>query len=221
MSYNPDPYYNRSEVSNSDLGWLKKQFLPTEVTDPTEAYKFGTLIDAMITEPHRVDYYKLTVDDVQYTQEQFKQAKEMKKAFMNDPLCAKLLKQSQTQLVSTALLNIEFEGIEFSLNTRCKWDLKLVNWGADIKSTTATTQKQFIEACYYFDYNRQRAWYMDIIESNQDMLIGISKNNYKVFKIPIKRGDDFYNSGKKQYQELAFKWWSLFENNQNLNENGY
>ena len=40
MSYNPDPYYNRSEVSNSDLGWLKKQFLPTEVTDPTEAYKF-------------------------------------------------------------------------------------------------------------------------------------------------------------------------------------
>ena len=47
----------------------------------------------MITEPHRVDYYKLTVDDVQYTQEQFKQAKEMKKAFMNDPLCAKLLKQ--------------------------------------------------------------------------------------------------------------------------------
>ena len=220
MSYNPDPYYNKSEVSNSDLGWLKKQFLPSEATDPTEAYKFGTLIDAMITEPHRVDYYKLTVDNEQYTQEQFNEAQAMKKAFMYDELCANLLKQSQTQIVSTALLTIEHDGVEFSLNTRCKWDLKLANWGADIKSTAATTQKQFIEACYYFDYNRQRAWYMDIIGSHQDMLIGISKVNHNVFKLPIKRGDEFYTTGKQQYQELAFKWWSLFENGQILINNG-
>jgi len=169
----------------------------------------------MITEAHRVDFFKLTVDEIQYTKEQFELAEAMKKAFLKDPLCANLLKLSSTQSVSIhPNFQIEFEGVEFVLPARCKWDLLISrhNWGADIKSTTATTQKQFVEACYYFDYNRQRAWYMDIIGSDQDMLIGISKVNQKVFKLPIKRGDEFYNSGKQQYQELAFKWWSLFEN---------
>jgi hypothetical protein len=53
---------------------------------------------------------------------------------------------------------------------------------------------------------------MDIIGSEQDMLIGISKVNKKIFKVPIKCGDEMFNEGKAQYQELAFKWWSLFDN---------
>ena len=56
---------------------------------------------------------------------------------------------------------------------------------------------------------------MDIAGSNQDILIGISKVNNKVFKLPIKRGDDFYNSGKEKYLELAFKWWYLFSYERN------
>jgi hypothetical protein len=213
MSYNPDTYYNRPEVSNSDLSWLKKQFQSKDDFDPIEAYKFGTLIDAMITEAHRVNFYKMTVDDVQYSKEQFDLAEEMKKSFMNDPLCANLLKMSSTQAVSIQPnFKIEFEGVEFEMPVRCKWDLLLPTWGVDIKSTTATTQKQFIDAIYYFDYHRQRAWYMDIIGSDQDMLIGISKVNKKIFKVPIKLGDELYKEGKAQYQELAFKWWSLFEN---------
>jgi hypothetical protein len=210
-----DPYYNRSEVSNSDLSWLKKQYMPTNDIDPTEAYKFGTLIDAMITEPQRVDYYQLTVDDVQYTKEQFEQAIQMKKAFMKDSICANMVKMADTQSVSIhPNFKIEFEGIEFELPVRCKWDLlfRKIGWGADIKSTTATTQKQFETAIYHFEYTRQRAWYMDIIGSKQDMLIGISKVNFQVFKVPITKESEIYKIGKKQYQDLSFKWWSLFEN---------
>jgi hypothetical protein len=84
------------------------------------------------------------------------------------------------------------------------------NWGGDIKSTAATTQKQFEEACRYFDYDRSRFWYMNIANSNQDILIGISKVNFKIFKLPIRKGDDFYNEGKKKALELAFKYWQLF-----------
>lgn len=87
-----------------------------------------------------------------------------------------------------------------------------VNWGGDLKSTTATTQKQFEEAVRYFDYDRQRAWYMDIAGSNQDVLIGVSKENFRVFKVPIRRDDDLYKSGFQKYNELAFKWWALFRN---------
>lgn len=81
---------------------------------------------------------------------------------------------------------------------------------ADIKSTVCTTQKQFEECVKYFDYDRQRAWYMDIEGRCNDVLIGISKKNFKVFKVPVRKGSELYNSGRKKYEELAFKWWYLF-----------
>lgn len=208
-----DPYYSRPEISNSDLTWLKKYWMPEMmIHDIESAYKFGSLIDAMITEEHRVNYFKLTVDDVQYSKEDFDKSKAMKQSFLADPLCKQMLSQSSTQTVMSKIMQLEYDGIKFDLPVRCKWDLwmQLANWGGDIKSTAATTQKQFEEACRHFDYDRQRAWYMGIAGSNQDILIGISKENFKVFKLPIKRGDEFYKSGKAKYEELAFKYWYLF-----------
>ena len=54
-----DTYYQRSEVSNSDLTELKNLLYPrTQYGDKEKAFKFGSLIDAMITEPERVRYDK-------------------------------------------------------------------------------------------------------------------------------------------------------------------
>src|SRR5690606_12865534 len=103
----------------------------------------------------------------------------MKRQFLKDDLAASMLKVSDCQTVMIKQREFEFEGVNFSLNTRCKWDLwsARLGYGGDIKSTTATTQKQFEEAVRFFDYDRQRAWYMDIAGSRQDVLIGISKKN--------------------------------------------
>jgi hypothetical protein len=210
-----DPYFGRNEVSNSDLSWLKDYWSDNKMDEVSKekAYKFGTLIDAVITEPFKVDYFKFQVDGVQYSEEDFEKAIQMKKAFMKDPLAQNLLKQSDTQKVMITNRTFTYDEVEFSLDTRCKWDLWMdgLGWGGDLKSTTATTQKQFEEAVRYFDYDRQRAWYMDIAGSNQDVLIGVSKENFKVFKVPIRRGDELYNSGLNKYNQLAFKWWALFD----------
>lgn len=210
-----DPYYDRNEVSNSDLSWLNSYWKPEmDEVVKQKAYKFGSLIDAIITEPATVDYFKFKVSEVQYSQEDFEKAIEMKKAYMRDPLAKHILSQSETQKVMVINRTFNYDEVDFSLNVRCKWDLWMesLKWGGDLKSTTATTQKQFEEAVRYFDYDRQRAWYMDIAGSDQDVLIGVSKVNHKVFKVPIRRGDELYNSGFKKYNALAFKWWALFEN---------
>lgn len=212
-----DPYYDRPEVSNSDLSWLKKYWQPQDVVvDVEQAYRFGTLIDCMITEPHKVNYFSFTCCGNQYNQADFDRAQEMKKAFYRDELCATLAKHSEYQKVSVCpSFRIEHDGFEFSLASRCKWDLYAMpklKMSADIKSTTATTQKQFEEAVRYFDYDRQRAWYMDMEGVSNDMLIGISKVNFKIFKVPVKRGGELYQSGRRKYQELAFRYWYLFEN---------
>lgn len=211
-----DIYFSRHEVSNSDLSWLKKFEQPVDVIhDVEKAYRFGTLLDAIVTEPHKVDFFKRTVEGVEgaYSAEEFDRARLMHKSYMSDTLCLQYRKLSDFQKVMSRRMDIEHEGFHFALDVRCKWDFWMpsLGWGADLKSTTATTQKQFEEAIRYFDYDRQRAFYMDIAGSDKDMLIGISKVNYQVFKVPIRRGDSLYKSGREKYTALAFKYWMLFE----------
>ena len=211
-----DPYYGRPEVSNSDLTWLNKYFMPEHIfCDIEKAYANGTLIDAMITEPERVDYFKRRVqyEPYQFSSDEFEAAKEMKKAFYKDAFCSKFASQCSFQKVSVVPdFNIQYEGFEFTLPARCKWDLFCpgIDLSGDIKSTACTTQKQCEEAVRYFEYDRSRAWYMDLEGRTNDILIFISKVNFKIFKIPVKRGSQLYNDGKKRYQELAFRWWYMF-----------
>jgi hypothetical protein len=207
-----DPYYDRAEVSNSDLSWLKNILSPRETADTTAAYRFGNLIDAMITEPDNVNFYARTLGDVQFTADEFDKAERMKRAFYADSLCRGIATGADGQKVMSAVRVFDYGGMEFELPCRCKWDLWRADghFGGDIKSTAATTQAQFEAAARHFDYDRQRAWYMDIAGSDEDVLIGISKKNFKVFKIFINRGSSWYRDGFAKYNELAFRWHLMF-----------
>ena len=97
-----DTYYQRSEVSNSDLTELKNLLYPrTQYGDKEKAFKFGSLIDAMITEPERVRYDKHMVDDVLYSGEDWELAEAMKKSLRmearHDPFLAQVLAKAETQ----------------------------------------------------------------------------------------------------------------------------
>jgi hypothetical protein len=206
-------YFKRTEVSNSDLSKLKAYLTGSEQPEPVDAYRLGTLVDLFITEPEKVDALQLTAGGYIYTQAEFDNVVKMKRAFMEDTQCRILYENAEFQ---TVMVNpgqwFEFGKLRYQLDTRCKWDLwnPYWKWGGDIKSTVATTEKEFIEACSYFDYDRQRAWYMDIAGSDRDIIIGISKKNHKVFRLGIKRGDAFYNSGKEKYEYLAFEYFKLY-----------
>lgn len=211
-----DPYYGRKEVSNSDLVELKKYFLPSNlVLDLEQAYRFGNLVDAMITEAHKCDHMRKQVEDVQFTDQEWNTAYNMLKAFRKDPFCMETLRASTGQKVFTMPRHdMEFEGIDFSLAMRCKYDLFMdaAGYGGDIKSTVATSQSQFVDAFQHFDYDQSRALYMDLSGAKRDVVIGISKKEpHKIFKIFITRDSEIYKSGKAKYQELAFRWWTLFE----------
>ena len=123
MSHNPDTYYNRSEVSNSDLTELKNILHPRmQFGDKEAAFRFGSLVDAIITEPARVDYYRLTVDDEQYTEDEFRHAQEMQKALRmearRDEFLFKVLGYAETQrfMVNTQQ-QFTYCGFPFSLDT--------------------------------------------------------------------------------------------------------
>ena len=212
-----DGYFERCEVSNSDLTALKELLHPRpQFGDREAAFRFGTLVDAIITEPDRVNYYQYTVDDVQYTENEFRHAQEMYRALRaearRDPFLAKVLEIADTQKVMVNIDQpIEYGEFGFTLDTRCKWDWWLApfGFGGDLKTTFASTQKEFDDAVDFFDWDRSRAWYMDIAGSDRDFIYAISKKNGRVFKKFINRGDDIYQRGREKYEELAFQYWCL------------
>lgn len=216
-NHNPDEYYNRTEVSNSDLTALRDIIHPRpQLGDREAAFRFGTLVDAIITEPARVDYYRQTVDDVQYTDGEFRHAEEMWRSLRaearRDAFLAKVLELADTQrFMVNHGQEFAYCGWPFALDTRCKWDWYLSDYGfgGDLKTTSAATQAEFDEAVDHFDWDRSRAWYMDIAHSDRDFIYAISKKNCRVFKKFITRGDDVYTRGREKYEELAFQWWLL------------
>lgn len=210
-----DNYYSRSEVSNSDLTELKNILHPRmQFGDKEAAFRFGSLVDAIITEPARVNYDFLTVDDVQYTADEFNHAKEMLKSLRmearHDQFLFKVLGYAETQrFMVNKSQQFNYCDFPFALDTRCKWDWWLGYFGGDLKTTFASSQQQFEEAIDFFDWDRSRAWYMDIANSDRDFIYAISKKNGKVFKKFITRGDAIYNRGREKYEELAFQYWCL------------
>ena len=214
---NPDSYYLRTEVSNSDLTELKYYLYPrTQYGDKEKAFKFGTLVDALITENERVHYSKRMVDDVTYSREDFELGLAMREALRKearkDEFLRAVLSNSDTQkFMVNKSQRFLYGNFEYTLDTRCKWDwwLPSFGFGGDLKTTFAESQNQFNEAIDFFDWDRSRAWYMDIAGSQQDFIYAISKKNLKIFKAFIRRDDDTYKRGKEKYDELAFKWWQL------------
>ena len=212
-------YYTRSEVSNSDLTTLKNLLHPRPMFGDREAiFRFGSLVDALITEPSRVNHYARTIsgDPVPYTEDEFRHASEMRAALYaearKDPFLDKVLKTSNTQ---TAMANpaqqFLYGEFPFTLPTRCKWDwwLSYCDFGGDLKTTFAASQQEFDEAIDFFDWDRSRAWYMDIAGSSRDFIYAISKKNNRVFRHFIRRGDATYERGRAKYEELAFHYWCL------------
>ena len=216
MTPEQDPYYGRPEISNSDLGILAKYWQALQISyDIDAALRFGTLFDCMLTEKQRVDYYKFTCCGWTYTRGEFAVAEAMVHSFMRDAYCAHLLRYAVTQtvLIDKSFL-FEYLGFKFRLPFRGKVDFdarKILRLIADLKSTTATTEKEFRKMIEAFSYDRQAAAYMDLGNTDQFMLIGVSKlAPYTVFKVPIIRGDKIYLAGRAKLDELGFRHFTLF-----------
>lgn len=214
-----DAYYSRTEVSNSDLTALQKQLYPEKAFtgDPTYAFKMGTLVDAMITEPEKLDPITRAIDDYRYDRSEWDWGKKMKKAFDDEcdrNMFLKFVKDNsdcQKVMVNQGQ-EFEYNGFKFQLDTRCKWDfwMDAPNFGGDLKTTAATTYDQFLACIDLFDWDRSRAWYMDIAGSDKDFIVAISKETQQIFMKPITRGDEIYTRGKEKYLELAFQYWKLY-----------
>jgi hypothetical protein len=207
-----EEYFALPEVANSDLTWLKNQSNTDAMHDPYDSFRMGTLVDILITEPESFNFIGKTIGKYLYSEEEITLGNLMRKSFFMDKFCLSLYKMSKSQVIMTGDVHLEYGGVKYSLAMKCKYDLFSDNAkiGSDIKSTVATTQEQFESSIYHFDYDRQRAVYMNVSGVEKDVVIGISKKNFNVFKVFIKKGDKVYTSGMEKLSSLGYKYYIMF-----------
>jgi hypothetical protein len=213
-------YFDLPEVSSSDLGALKRTYygLPDNREGLEEVFNFGSLVDAMITERHRLDIatYGLRGDDgfyIYYTPADWSHAHEMATGLMADPMIARLIPFCKPQYIFRRTLKFMYEGDEYSIRGRCKFDLiaKALSTGLDFKTTSCKTQKEFVASIDHFDYDKQAAFYMDLGRNDYQWIAAKSKVNGKIFKYAIERGDDTYKRGVQKYSLWSYRWVTLVD----------
>lgn len=206
MNLGNELYFLHPYINNSRLSQFSGKYKP----DFIDAYAVGALLDAMLTTPELVDFYKLRIIgyDFQFTEDQFDICKRMRNACRSHPELIKLIRICQGQEeFYTSGVNFEYDGLSFQLNCKIKYDLwsYQLGWGADIKTTTAKSYEEFIQQAYYFDYDQQRAFYMLNSGAKKDILIGVSKSfPFRIFFHYINYGDPFFKSGIQKVNKNAY-----------------
>lgn len=222
-------YYKQTQfVSNSEIGkfmnWLQGKYGISYASA-----SFGNLLDALMTEEELVSHENRTVcmaDGVyaEFSEEDFSRAMLMRETAYKDPTISLIMKNMDFQYEKYIdCFEIEHSGRTFSLPFRIKMDgnARRIRTGMDLKSTIATTQKQFEESILHFNYDRQSSVYMDVEELDRFWFVGVGKKPLKngthpVFKKAVKRGDEFYQAGRAKYQY----WCDLYDaliHNLNIN----
>lgn len=219
-----DSYYDRKEVSNSDLTALKMKLFPSldfvSDKDRQKAFRLGTLVDALVTEPSKANAYRHTAGEYRYTADEWKWGEKMRAALQKrsekDAFLAYVLANSDTQRsFANPAQEFDYGCFHFNLPTRCKFDWWLTTFGGDLKTVSADTEKQFRGCIDFFDWDRSRAWYMDLVHSinpawgNMDFIYAVSKETQRVFFCKIERGDEIYKRGREKYLNLAFRMWMV------------
>lgn len=203
--YFAHPYLNNSTLSKlksrEDSGpWLQKY------------YAFGTLTHAAILQPFRLNLIKNTLDGNSIEQEAITRVLLMKASFFKDPFCKNIHESCSKEV---AMLNpntqFEFNGKRFSIDTKRKYDLfsYSLGYGGDVKATKATTQAEFEKVVDELDYDRGRVFYAKGSGATRDVIIGISKVNYKIFKVLMQVGCRHWKRGEEKLNALAYKYWEL------------
>lgn len=201
MEYFKHPYTSNSDLTKSKGGGGNP-----------EAFRLGTLFHTVTLEPEKLNPIKGTIEglDYSYTRAEIDHAKRMRVAVMSDSFCNSLIKSCSKEVeMFNANTLFNYDGYAFAIDTKRKYDLwnYVTRWGGDLKSTSATTELEFMEAIGTFDYDRARVFYAKGSGAKQDVIIGVSKVNMKVFKVFMREGCPLWQRGEQKLNALAFDFW--------------
>lgn len=210
-----DNYFDHPYCSNSALTKLGRQigFFREIDADIEEAYRLGSLFDAVVTEPDKIDLIRKRIigTDYYFTDEEYSNSKAMHSELKKNQLYSEFLKcnpQLQKEIYAPSLV-LNHEGFSFAISMKAKLDFFVPGIVADLKSTACTSQRAFEAAFVQFGYHRQMVNYCRLTGTGKAIVFAVSKVNKKVFVVTMKYGDALWRAGDEQLNMLAFKYYLI------------
>lgn len=188
-------YFSHHYVSNSDLKKLRKLIDPKfeDPSDLVEIFVFGTLVHALILEPHNAD---LTHKDIVL-------AKRMRDTFFNDRLCRDFISlpdfEREKEFYNPPLEEEDERDGPYGIKQRIKADgwSTMMNTIMEFKGVSCESEKSFETAIDRFDWDQGLAFYLDTCGAQNALLVGVSKKSPKqIFKRFIDRNHVYYKRGR-------------------------
>lgn len=185
-----DSYYNEKRVSYSFLKHLenvrigKSSFMKSDF----KPFVLGRCFEDMFTDRFNVNrYLDLTADELTMVSTWCETAK-----------CDANIKA--VYIDSVPEIQKEHNKVWNGLNWKCKTDAELSNEVFDLKTTSAKTEKEFLQACEKFGYFGQGYVYLELTGAKAYTLFGVSKKVNEVFTIQLSK--EQIEAGKEEVERL-------------------
>jgi hypothetical protein len=199
-------YRQLPRVANSDLTELKNQLLGISSRPFSPAQAFGTRFhDFLLLDTHARPNGPETAP-----------LNRMLDVVRADPFFSRI---QATAINETAQF---WDDEQTGLPCKASLDMWLPDEGliVDIKTTSARNQREFEQACYVYEYDRQAAWYLDGCRQvgeqadqarpDRFVLLGIQKQKpHNLYVVEVLGDSIFMDGGRRKYRRLLRSWQAI------------
>ncbi|MBW3127273.1 PD-(D/E)XK nuclease-like domain-containing protein [Hymenobacter profundi] len=182
-------------VSNTDLSNLKAQVLGQLRTPNPQALAFGAHFHAAMLEPAT---YQRTTERCPW-----EQLEQLARQVRRHRYCRDLLYRGTPELTHTAThtetgLTVKIRP-DLLVRSRAGRRLTLI----DFKTTSCRDYAQFVSTVEQYDYDRQAAFYTDILQADRFLIVGVQKKApFSIWKVELSADALVMAQGRKKYQRL-------------------
>ena len=186
QNISPSEYFKLPRLSNSGLTEIKDMLIGRNIPPSQQAFRFGSLLDAMLTQRHNIEVSGASSEMMQMVLA-------MSKAWRKYELSATY------DLMPSQVVHVEDV---FGVEGKCMFDKQLGKVGLDFKTTAAIDLYGFEKTIQTFDYDRQAAWYMEVGGVDFFTFIAFSKKypHKEPIRLDVKRGDKLHGLGCKKIE---------------------
>ena len=184
-------------VSNTDLSELKAQLLGQLRTLNPQALRFGAGFHAAILEP------TLDALPTDLPPAQRRLLTTLASTVRRHRYCRDLLYRGTPELTHTAIHT------ETDLQVKVRPDLLVRSRAGrrltliDFKTTSCRDYAQFVGTVEQYDYDRQAAFYLDVLQADRFLLIGVQKKApHDLWLVEVSADFATMAQGRKKYQHL-------------------
>ncbi|HEX8425705.1 PD-(D/E)XK nuclease-like domain-containing protein [Hymenobacter sp.] len=184
-------------VSNTDLSTLKAGLLGQLRAPNPQALRFGAAFHEAVLEPA---HYLPPAD---LPPVQIKLLTNLAAAVRRHRYCRDLLYRGTPKLTHTATHT------ETGLTVKLRPDLLLVTPRrnrkvlVDFKTTSCRDYAQFVATIEQYDYDRQAAFYADVLQAHRFLIVGVQKKvPYEIWLVEVSADEPTMAQGRKKYTRL-------------------